>query len=923
MKMDVVKALLNNIQQYELETSLEFTNDKVLITEFLTEHTDKKSLSLEDVLQLFDKRWSLIQDTQHDYTRQIKGVNQYWVLMAEKVALKKERDVFEVLMPTISQQSDKHYVIDDLKFLIINETNKHFIDLRQTLLNYHDNSEFMCFEDDKSRAFTVNEISRIKAKKFSFDLTIKNHQNYFNLTRLSALNLEIRKTQFDTLWEWMTCCVIRFWNKTPMPENFWGKLENLIYRFQQAKQHNYKQIIDEFSSYLNSLPNEQRYAAFNLAIRVDGELTPFIQWWLAICNEKESKLLTEIKKIGKLDFVKHKWKQELARFKKQLTIETLFEILNLTRRIETNDDEFEKQIKTHFEHKKGPLTEIDVIFLKQLYAKQWSSIRGSNEEYTYYYRHSNRKQNRVFLARVLAKQGFIDSNFYKFLIPSIEHDNEPYLNTPLSQYPITELICDDEGQLIPVQTIIDNFKPGKFISKPSYKGLLPLSKKEFDKIKGANEKFTHLYTKKQVSFYEEKPISYDTVNAVKKLIEDSFFEIGLFFNESYNSAQVQKATNAIITFSEYLQTISEDEKLRLFGQRVRAGNRELCFGDVWSRYQLDESYDECIALLAKFGISLVIDYFPDAFFNNPSINKKNFNDIDFLRLTSKNKVVSDVLLTEREAELRCIKLMSSLLKHNFTGWGLRKITYNEYSNSVTKTGEKLFNYITKSVDNGHSFRFIYSQIQYQIVTRTKSPNSFTRSIDTQDWIDALDSENLFNNKTNELISPQQIASIFYAYNKKSESVSSKHSLKKLCENLAQLCCNYAIASFEFNVLAATEFNAYKEKKPEDGEIIAGIESSQLDFMTEFKQFMIHSIADDIANSHSQLYFFPSYSQGDFKKVRSLLKRDAQIDNADTIEKFIQRIRCILQENSYSQKVKVLPSMIELDKNESSIRLIKT
>lgn len=332
--------------------------------------------------------------------------------------------------------------------------------------------------------------------------------------------------------------------------------------------------------------------------------------------------------------------------------------------------------------------------LQSIYALRWQEMMlDKMVDYT-------RKQDGdnewwIRTAQLLCGAKLIPENYYRFLMPTIIHDENAYTLEPLVHFPLNYFILSEDGTyLIFLENSVKHYHQKKVFFNCSVNPPIKFTPLEEARLPFANARF-----KKYIQYLHvnQPSIKIETVDIIKKLVDGSLDERGLDPLIRPDEDQVTAAACAYVDFYLALDSLDVAEKNNLFAQRISYRGSNYTVEDLLNKVNRG-NLDGCVSSCGKFFAKLVMDYAPWKKFSN-KIENSHLIGVDLMRRDSAKKVFSDYEnIREDEAVNRNNILMISLMTYFFNDRNSSKINFLGYSNRANQEVHAIFNLLKEYIE---------------------------------------------------------------------------------------------------------------------------------------------------------------------------------------------------------------------------------
>lgn len=380
--------------------------------------------------------------------------------------------------------------------------------------------------------------------------------------------------------------------------------------------------------------------------------------------------------------------------------------------------------------------------LKQLFQIHWLELLSKRKDYS-----SLQTDSKIHWIRLAQRLVYFDpplKNYYRILMPTLRQDIDPVTRMPHHHYPLSHYIVSyDATALIYLGNCELHLKTSGTFNNCNYSPARPLHETELKRLLFANKRFQkYIPLARSGGLVEDKPLFRETVLAVHRLINASLFKEGLLFAHKYNKEQDTSAEKAYDQFFEFLEKLPDDERQRLFNQRILFQGRNVSFKQVLA----DTQSDRCIALCAQYFAQMVIDYAPYLPFSSdlePSVYP--------MRQQSRKKIYRDYSdIDHHEAKRRLQLLVVSLLTHSFQyGWMGNSVSFWDCTNKMVLETEGIYLLIKPFIEstNFEDARSVYAQIIESKVIPALAVSPFLRYTDTDRWLLKIAKQSFFKERS--------------------------------------------------------------------------------------------------------------------------------------------------------------------------------
>lgn len=864
---------------------------KLLNQDFSGLEMDKniKPEHMDKLLSCYESRWNRIVDSNLDYTSNPSGINVHWIKLAQEMAGELGIPYLQILIPVLKNEIDPDIFsrLDELSdpralFLGEDDVTWHrvrgfFEQLQQSppgVLAIHDT-----YKSAKPRALTIKELSRLKNKNFE------------------QLTGHMEGKTCKNIWNYLIEQSIPNWK---MADKHSGQLITALLEMIDAYKRDednhlsegFRKALKYLQLYMTYHSLEEVNQFYGIEIKYQ-EKSVYLFEILVDCwqesNDLDSKLKAVAVWLAQYDASIIANNQLITNAYRTLKVGPDFDINQLQKLVNSLDVGSDKLLKLRVERLKQQIDESiefnpDLIdSIAKIYEYRWQNSIDTAQDYIRLQTGIN--ESWIVLARNLAGAKLIHANYYRLLMPTLMHDYDFVTGEILTYYPLSSFILtDDNSQLIYLNNCVQDYLEKGVFYNCNTKMATPLTMKEKQRLVFAAPDIYQYYQEAE-NIWPEGAISKDTVEAIKTLVNDSLYPVGLVYGNNYDEWQDKAAWSAYANFSVYLESISKSELGILYRQRVLYNAHLLSFGDIMSKVQEGKA-SECVAVLSQHLVKLVIDYNQHAQFSK-SIEAKV--DVEEMRQCSAQKVYSDYdHIDQNEAIRRIMIIFISLMTHKFSLVPLTGVTIRKWNrnNTVTKTGKAIFSLLEPAIDSGDykSIRFIYMSIIEHVVKPALADHeyitSWTRYNDTYNWLRSIENGALFRKENANCFHPSVfIMGLLTLRESKPKFIAMVDNfIEKVIYTMTQ-SQNQSLVWFRIHI-QFTEFFARQEKR-EQMLILKVLrdESNITDTVGLYKktaQYLIQKTALLAANNPSrQLSFFPGSSSVIKKEMFDELKQEME------------------------------------------------
>jgi len=721
----------------------------------VTPTTELSIEQLKFLKNIYNERWAIVLDTPNDYTFKTQNENLIWIKFSQKLAKALGKNYLQILIPTVVNTIDPntHLNLDttyNLRDLYLGgEDNDTLFSIDGILKNIQKGDGFVTniyYKDSRKkflRSVSLLELFRIQSKQNNKVIIISSSESYANF-----------KTYLDVK------VFPNISNEFEISRYLLNYLLNLVesYYINRFKPNAKKLFIAktlEFAKQLHACHFDEVNCLYSQEINV-GTKTLLLSNILLDCMHYDSstlpeKLLGLVRWIANYDGSLISESRELDIVYRELKLSKYFTLDNLKSMLLLLSADSSGTIKESLLlliDKLREKSEIDgevLSLLQDIYESRWHIVKGSDKDYTRL--QGGVSKSWIKLAQVLSGSRLIPENYYRYLMTTLIEDNDPVQKGPTFDYPLSHFILSsDNERLIYLENSLQQFiRTGVFLNCNTIPPV-PYDMTEIGLINFAHPRY-HKYIKFAQGGVEIDPaISRDTVLAVYELVNKSFFPDGLW-KKAISDEEVLVAEDAYKVFASFLDKLDEDERERLFAQRITIGDKTVNF--LFQLKRVEEW--ECIAGCTKYFAKLVMDYYPSLRFRDEIETKVA---IDEMRTNSAKKVFSDLIIDDTEAKRRILVLAVDLMCHaggfNFALFA-KEAKIWDCSNTMVDSSMKIFDIIMPLVNSSNfkHARHTYAMILELVVNPTLRNLEeslyarFTTFSDTWRWLSSIKDSSLF------------------------------------------------------------------------------------------------------------------------------------------------------------------------------------
>ncbi|WP_131754667.1 hypothetical protein [Legionella londiniensis] len=759
---------------------------------------------LREILLVFAQRWQLVTDTEYDYMINPKGINHYWIQLAKELAFETNRTYLQVLIPSATNIFDplkRSPLIEcsDLREFYLSHNGTTLHRTKGLFENIQQGKSFYTHESDQNqniRPLTLSELFRIR-KKTGAAFTFKNKK-------------------YSSFWNYLEREALPAWQKRgECPRHLLTDLLELVENYLDVENHDYKDFQNRFDNWLNTLyscPVNDVNWLYGQKVSCNNKSDYLINVLIDLsrreCSPKLQRILALARWLCTFDpslISKHPKLQGLYQelgLGPGLTAEILIDKLQKL----AGEEVLQKGIHLVILQLKNT-KKIDPFLiekLQEIYAIRWLKILDTNLDYTRLQSEDNKEW--ILVAQTLAGAGYISKDYYRFLMPTLTHDEDAIQLVRLSNYPLSHYILSEDGKSL---LLLDNCAAHFHANGTFYNcyttPAVPLTRKELKRLGYSKpfEKYIHLIQSSSVR--TDPPLQLRTVKAVYNLVNESCYSAGLMAGHNYDITQMQAAERAYLKFYSEFNQLPFAERENLIKQQIIMRGVKKSFAEVLQGV----TEGNCIALSGKYFAQMVMDYAP--FWDFTEEVERHFS-VSEMRQASQGKVFLDYgNIDDQEALRRLLILTAAVMVRKFYYWPFSHCTLYAYdfSNTVPDEINEIFSRIIPilNASNYAKARAVYVAIIESAVKPLREVNWWIRlrlNQATLSWINSIGDGSFFEQK-NIWFEPESLFSALWLccnHNPKLRQLLSNImdqqiniALKPMDENLKRLQINILFLKF--------------------------------------------------------------------------------------------------------------------------------
>ncbi|MDI9819555.1 MULTISPECIES: hypothetical protein [unclassified Legionella] len=827
---EIDQKLLSRFQEkYPLPADrLGHNNIRVNVNDSLNEE------QLNWIQECFATRWQEIADKPADYTFNLRANNIHWVRLAKDLAAELGKPYLCVLIPTITNLTDPDRFTrlteqQELRYIYLDEDgNWRTI---EGLFEYTKEKPSVNFciydisERLKPRALTLKELFRIRAKASE------------EFVKRSG------KEVYASFWDYLLREIVPTWNnRGECPRHLLPILLTLVEAFFQSggdsKASSVKACLNNLNEELRLCSLDNINYFYGIPIYASETEGYYLVEILIDCLQGSRGLNEKFANVAKwlcrFDPSLISQSDSLASVYKKFQAGSYFNLLHLKDRVSKLDpgiEELKPKLKKLLEDlDKGANTSEIIKQLRELYSLRWLYIMDHPDDYM----RNQEGQNFAWirLAQYLAGAGYVDANYYKLLIPTLEHDIDPVTQENLTAYPLSHYVLAEDGKsLIYLPNCVGHHKASGTFYNCTANPPKMLTAKELKRLSFANSEFYDYYSTKVLTEETVLAISLETIKALGDLVNGTLNPSALFWGHKISADQESIADKAYEKFLLYMDSMPADELCRLHAHPILWRTKKIQFSTLMDNIQkTSKTVDdrECIAVAGQFWLKLIIDYDPDLEYVKlvEGLHKNSVVAIkEMQRFSAKNTLRDYDHIDQQEATLRVLTTFVSIMTHPFRYvWHTGKPSKHEdYRNTLTNTGQELFNVLQPIINSG-DFSLVRHICTYTVQNIVKkalaNPNlitKYTRYEDTLSWLKSIEDGSMFKAEKKVCFEPKMLLTVLVAWVKGNSNESVVKFLEQLMQTLLQPDNDYR-KWVRINI----EFNKMLNSLPEKCEEILGI-----------------------------------------------------------------------------------------------------
>ena len=705
---------------------------------------------IEIIQKAFSIHWLSIADTKSDYTfSPFDTPNTDWIKFAKAFAAMTNKTYLQFLIPTVTNTIDplmleKHTDCNELRAFYLGDDGKTLYRIRGLFNHFKKSELFSTYDNDRKltlRSLSLRELQRIRSKAGTM---------YFQ---------ECGKS-YISFWDYLIREIAPTWQaKGEIPRHLLNSLLQVVECYFD-KEYGHERFLAKLLSWgtlLQECPIEDVNCLYGQPIQFTGGCVFLIEVFLN-CFEPsrpslDAMMLGIVSWVCHYDisFVHDVTNQEMIDTIKTMTslfqVQQILELLNELLLVSSRKEQLDVALLIKNITFKPEITADILDSLASLYRRRWLDIQATQEDYTRLQKPEASPW--VKLAQVLSGAGYIDRNYYCFLMPTLKHSVDLITQESISSYPLSHFILSkDATELIYLGHCEEQFKAHRTFYKCNTNPPERLHPIEIARLKFANERFRKYIKVAKSEWGDDLPLSKSTVLEVKLLVEQSLYPNGLLYMHNYSAGQMETAQRAYYHFLyEFMPSISEDERLRLNQHRIIFQGKNRSFAEVMA----DVKNNECIAVCGQFFAQLVMDYissWPELEFKLP---------IDEMSENSRKRVFREYdAIDSAEAKRRVCIIAVFIMDHFFSSWSLPdRVTLWDFSNKVEEVAKNMFEMIKPLIVSGnfkharHTYTTLVEFIVKPALAKVVADSShwLKRSHDTQKWMTSIVDGTLFSQET--------------------------------------------------------------------------------------------------------------------------------------------------------------------------------
>ncbi len=504
--------------------------------------------------------------------------------------------------------------------------------------------------------------------------------------------------------------------------------------------------------------------------------------------------------------------------------------------------------------------------LRDIYTLRWAKVLDTPLDYLRLQTHAN--ESWIRLAQYLAGSNRIHSNYYQFLMPTIQNSQEDVFDCPVTDYPLSHyVLSEDKSRLILLDVCVSHYRSKGTFRYWKDEQWMSLSAIEIERVQYAAKAFASYY-QDQLSKQRHPSVSLTTVKAIKTLIDGCLYPKGLNFGNEYNASELQEAERAVLAFADYYLSLEQDEQDVLKQQIIIYRGERKTFESLWEGAVINR---ECIALFGFFLMQLVLNYAP-AWRFSAKIEEKLSKDIALMRENSTHQVFSDYNnLSKKDAERRCQLIFLSLMTHSFKMrlFCGKPLEFWDCENSVHGVAKQIFDHLIPMIQNKdfRNSRFVYAQIMESIIKPALAAKPFSVRVTSSDtfnrWLIDIKEVKLFSREF-KYYEPEQLLQFLLSLDAKPDF--SNFRFKNIISQLIRTCAQEKHAldkKLRANIILIKFISSFEMNQAEqllDAMSDFNYPVRHVDIYRDVRNFIVGEMENLKQNSHESGRFFSAGKQ---------------------------------------------------------------
>lgn len=524
-------------------------------------------------------------------------------------------------------------------------------------------------------------------------------------------------------------------------------------------------------------------------------------------------------------------------------------------------------------------------------------------------REEKKEKNIIYLGEKEFKGNMLHfkRNYYGLLMPTtMDQPTNSLLLECAADSDFKDYIIADDGTLIDVKSAAKYYLTnGGFFYNCSGAESRYLTPSEIIRLAHSNHaKFCDIATENARA--ANLPVTMQTYNALKCLVEGTFVARALKYDEKYDDVEMRTACTSYHLFYNYLWELSRagknEEITRLHNQLIRHNQNTVSVGQllraVKTATDTDVNSYGCAPTCSEFILVLLLSYNEEETYS-PEVTK--IIDKEKLRMTSRRIVFSDYdWLDQKDAERRLMMLLVFLMTHFFQySWLASTVSIWDCSNTMVEVTSKIFKWINQAVaQEMKDARYVYVRIMEGIVKPELQRSGFFQYEDTKNWLESINSDSFF--KQNHLwFKPESLMlALKPLLQNPSISAHVQTFLDELLHTYLQKDKSALLKEIRVNIHFQKFMEQIKQSRESEllrAKLLADLNSpiystvSSEKFQGELTEYLLNRVVNIGATSYSWICFFksttPQSSPAKKDTILKILCSNSSTTKEDVIKKF--------------------------------------